>query len=107
QRAGKVGGGRELEASAEEAREARQVLVAVLADDPARLHALAPCEGKHAPTALRKRGSSERTTRCPAHSRVSSRTMPRPRPLSRDSISSRVMSPGAESPPRSTCPLRP
>src|SRR5207237_2443754 len=88
ERAGKVGGGRELQAVPEEARETRQVLVAVLADDPARLHALAPCEGKHAPTALRKGGSSDRTTTCPAHSRVRSRTMARPRPLSRDSISS-------------------
>src|SRR4051812_602304 len=107
ERVRKIGRGRELEAIAEEARKTRQVLVAVLADDPARLHALAPCEGKHAPTALRKGGSSERTTTCPAHSRVRSRTMARPRPLSRDSISSRVMSPGAESPTRSTCTLRP
>ena len=69
---------------------------AVLADDEAR--ARRGHSGKHAPTTLVNGAVSARTTRCPRHSRTRSRTIARPRPLSRASIVSSVSGAGAESP---------
>src|SRR5438067_152672 len=104
-----VRSGYEIEFRSEETAEPRQVLVAVLAHDPAWLHACAPPppSGKHAPTTLRSGALSGRRTRWPCHSRVRSRTIANPRPLSRDSMRSRVSSPSAESPTRSTRIRRP
>src|SRR6185503_14692931 len=63
--------------------------------------------GKQAPTAFFHGGSSGRTTRCPCHSRVRSRTSASPRPLSRCSMASSETVFSAESPTSRTVRLRP